>query len=114
MSVIVVGLNHTTAPVEMRERVAKRIRGDAAEGLTVSTFHALGLRMLQIEHERAGLRRGFSIFDSDDSTAQFRDLMPGAKPDAVQAMQGLVSRASDRRDGTSATTIARPHPHPAF
>src|SRR5690606_29232984 len=80
---------------EMRERVAKRIRGDAAEGLTVSTFHALGLRMLQIEHERAGLRRGFSIFDSDDSTAQFRDLMPGAKPDAIQAMQGLVSRAKN-------------------
>ena len=80
---------------EMRERVARRIRGDAAEGLTVSTFHALGLRMLQIEHERAGLRRGFSIFDSDDSMAQFKDLMPGAKPDAIQAVQGLVSRAKN-------------------
>src|SRR5690606_30574914 len=31
---------------EMRERVAKRIRGDAAEGLTVCTFHALGLKFL--------------------------------------------------------------------
>ena len=31
---------------EMRERVAKRIRGDAAEGLTISTFHALGLRLI--------------------------------------------------------------------
>src|SRR5690554_664785 len=80
---------------EMRERVARRIRADAAEGLMVSTFHALGLRMLQVEHARAGLRRGFSIFDSDDSLAQFRDLMPGAKPDAVQAMQGLVSRAKN-------------------
>ena len=28
---------------EMRERVAKRIRGDAADGLTICTFHALGL-----------------------------------------------------------------------
>ena len=80
---------------EMRERVAKRIRGDGAEGLTVSTFHALGLKLLQIEHARAGLRRGFSVFDMDDCQAQFRDLMPGAKPDAVQAMAQLVSRAKN-------------------
>src|SRR5690606_10705680 len=59
--------------------------------LTVCTFHALGLRILQVEHARVGLRRGFSIFDSDDVLAQLRDLMPGAKPDAVQAMQSLVS-----------------------
>ena len=39
---------------EMRERVARRIRGDGAEGLTVCTFHALGLRMLQIEHAKVG------------------------------------------------------------
>src|SRR5690606_15291732 len=31
---------------EMRERVAKRIRGDAADGLTICTFHALGLKFL--------------------------------------------------------------------
>jgi len=76
---------------EMRERVAKRIRGDAGEGLTICTFHALGLKVLQIEHARLGLRRGFSIFDGDDTLAQLKDLMPGAKPDAVQAMQSLVS-----------------------
>ncbi|TDK22991.1 ATP-dependent DNA helicase Rep [Luteimonas aestuarii] len=76
---------------EMRERVARRIKGDAAEGLTLCTFHALGLRILQVEHEKVGLRRGFSIFDSDDTLAQLKDLMPGAKPDAVQAMQSLVS-----------------------
>ena len=76
---------------EMRERVARRIKGDAADGLTVCTFHALGLRILQIEHEKLGLRRGFSIFDSDDTLAQMKDLMAGAKPDAVQAMQSLVS-----------------------
>jgi len=76
---------------EMRERVARRIKGDAADGLTVCTFHALGLKILQIEHARAGLRRGFSIFDSDDTLSQIKDLMPGAKPDAVQAMQSLVS-----------------------
>ena len=80
---------------EMRERVSKRIRGDGADGLTISTFHALGLKMLQIEHARIGLRRGFSIFDADDSAGQFKDLMPGVKPDVVQLMQGLVSKAKN-------------------
>src|SRR5690606_30585333 len=79
------------AAKEMRERVARRLKGDVAEGLVISTFHALGLKILQVEHARAGLRRGFSIFDSDDTLAQLKDLMPGAKPDAVQAMQSLVS-----------------------
>ena len=42
---------------EMKERVARRIKGDAAEGLTVCTFHALGLKLLQVEHAKLGLRR---------------------------------------------------------
>ena len=80
---------------EMRERVARRIKGEAAEGLTICTFHALGLKFLQIEHAAAGLRRGFSIFDADDSAAQVKDLMPGAKPDAVQASMSLISKAKN-------------------
>ncbi|TZF89874.1 UvrD-helicase domain-containing protein [Cognatilysobacter lacus] len=84
------------AAKEMRERVAKRIRGDAAEGLTICTFHALGLKFLQIEHASAGLRRGFSIFDSDDSTAQIKDLLPtGSKPDVIDAVRNLISRAKN-------------------
>ena len=81
---------------EMRERVARRLRGDAAQDLTVSTFHALGLRVLQVEHAKLGLRRGFSIFDADDSAAQFKDLLPaGSKPDVVEALKQLVSRAKN-------------------
>ena len=81
---------------EMRERVGKRIRGDAAQELTISTFHALGLRMLQIDHAKLGLRRGFSIFDADDSAAQVKDLLPpGSKPDAIEAIKQLISRAKN-------------------
>ncbi|HEV2607838.1 MAG TPA: UvrD-helicase domain-containing protein [Xanthomonadaceae bacterium] len=81
---------------EMRERVAKLLPGEKGEGLTVCTFHALGLRFLHIEHTRVGLRRGFSVFDSDDSLAQIRELSgTGAKPDAVEALRQLVSRAKN-------------------
>ena len=81
---------------EMRERVAKRIKGDAGEGLTICTFHALGLKILQIEHAKLGLKRGFSIFDSEDSSAQLKDLLPpGSKPDVIDAAKNLISRAKN-------------------
>ncbi|MEO5621987.1 MAG: UvrD-helicase domain-containing protein [Dokdonella sp.] len=81
---------------EMRERVGKLVSGVAAEGLTVCTFHALGLRFLQIEHARANLRRGFSVLDADDTHGIIKDLAPkGMKPDGLFALQSLVSRAKN-------------------
>lgn len=81
---------------EMRERVARRVKGEAAQALTVCTFHALGLKIAQIDHAKLGLRRGFSIFDADDSSAQIKDLLPtGSKPDAIEAMKRLISRAKN-------------------
>jgi len=81
---------------EMRERVGKLVSGGAAEGLTVCTFHALGLRFLQIEHARAGLRRGFSVLDADDTQGMIKELAPkGIKNDALFALQSLVSRAKN-------------------
>ncbi|MEO5561581.1 MAG: UvrD-helicase domain-containing protein, partial [Dokdonella sp.] len=81
---------------EMRERVGKLVSGIAAEGLTVCTFHALGLKFLQIEHARAGLRRGFSVLDADDTQGMIKELAPkGIKPDGLFALQSLVSRAKN-------------------
>jgi ATP-dependent DNA helicase Rep len=91
---------------EMRERVARRVQGSAADGLTVSTFHALGLRFLQIEHAKAGLRRNFSVFDADDSQSILKDLLPkGIKNDALFALQLLVSRA--KNEGLSPDEAAK-------
>ena len=63
--------------------------------MTICTFHALGLKFLQIEHAAVGLKRGFSIFDADDAAAQIKDLMHGAKPDDIEDMKNLVSRAKN-------------------
>jgi ATP-dependent DNA helicase Rep len=81
---------------EMRERAGRLVSGAGAEGLTVCTFHALGLRFLQIEHARAGLRRGFSVLDAGDTHGMLRELAPkGIKPDVLFALQALVSRAKN-------------------
>ncbi|MBS6072220.1 MAG: UvrD-helicase domain-containing protein [Actinomyces urogenitalis] len=54
------------AAAEMRERVAGLV-GPAGERMWVSTFHSACVRILRREHEAAGLRSTFSIYDSADS-----------------------------------------------
>ncbi len=79
---------------EMRERAGKLIKRDASEHEPrICTFHALGLQFLQIEHARAQLRRGFSIFDSDDTMSLIKELMPAkTKPDVMEALRHQISR----------------------
>ncbi len=78
---------------EMRERVARRIK-QSADDLSVCTFHALGLKFLQIEHARLELKRGFSVLDADDSAAIVKDLAPAVtKPEQLFALRSLVSNA---------------------
>jgi ATP-dependent DNA helicase Rep len=59
---------------EMKSRVAALLKGRNARGLTVSTFHTLGLKILRREHRPAGLRPGFSIFDQQDRAEMLREL----------------------------------------
>ena len=94
---------------EMRERTARLLKGDAAEALNVCTFHALGLRFLQIEHANLGLKRGFSVFDADDSAAIIKDLLPkGIKSDQLFALKNLVSQAKNAGlDPDAAAAAAR-------
>ena len=81
---------------EMRERAARLLKGEAADELNVCTFHALGLRFLQIEHGKLGLKRGFSVFDADDSAAIVKDLAPkAAKSDVLFALRNLLSQAKN-------------------
>ncbi len=60
---------------EMKERVGKLLKSNAAEGLTVSTFHQLGLKIIRHERKLLGLKNGFSIFDGQDSQALIKDLL---------------------------------------
>ena len=60
---------------EMKERVGTLLRGSEGKGLTVSTFHNLGLNIIRKEHARLGYKPGFSIFDESDIKALLTDIM---------------------------------------
>jgi ATP-dependent DNA helicase Rep len=77
---------------EMRERAGSRLR-DKAEALTISTFHALGLRVLQAEARFAGLRPGFSVLDADESFKALKDLAPsGISTDSLQWLRHTIGQ----------------------
>ncbi len=61
------------AAKEMTERVRLRLGGEAIKGLTISTFHSLGLRIIRSDLEKLGYRPGFSIFDTADSRGVIRE-----------------------------------------
>tara|TARA_R110000787_G_scaffold114913_3_gene224771 strand:+ start:238 stop:2337 length:2100 start_codon:yes stop_codon:yes gene_type:complete len=60
---------------EMKQRVATLLKGEASKGLTVSTFHNLGLNIIRREIKTLGYKNGFSIFDGDDARSLLRELM---------------------------------------
>ncbi|MGQ7249200.1 DNA helicase Rep [Halomonas sp. V046] len=73
---------------EMKERVGSMLKGREGHGLTVSTFHTLGLNIIRGELKALGYKPGFSLFDPEDAKALLRDLMnKDAQVDADQINQ---------------------------
>ncbi len=60
---------------EMKQRVTELLDKDLTKGLTISTFHSLGMAILREEVEASGRKKGFSIFDPQDSVFVVRELL---------------------------------------
>lgn len=59
---------------EMRERAGQLLNKEESKGLTVATFHTLGLTILKQELKKLGYKPGFSILDAQDSDLVLREL----------------------------------------
>lgn len=80
---------------EMRARVASVLASKARRGLKVATFHALGLTLLKRDVARIGLKKGFTIFDSEDAYQLLRGLLPdgqGHDREYLLTVQRHISR----------------------
>ncbi len=60
---------------EMKERVQSMLSKTESRGLKISTFHTLGLNILRKEYHKAGLKSGFTLFDSQDSLALVKEIL---------------------------------------
>lgn len=88
----VVALTFTNkAAREMSDRIRQLVDPRLAKGLTVSTFHSLGLRFLREEAEHAGLKKQFSILDSNDALAIIQELLATTDRARLKAVQQCIS-----------------------
>jgi len=110
------------AAKEMRERVLSLLSkyhssGRATDGGVplVTTFHALGVRMLREHHEVFGLRKQFTIYDRSDSVSALKKAMEKAGVDPKQfeprKILSIISRAKgDAVTQTDFASSARTYP----
>lgn len=79
---------------EMRERINAQLPKAATRGLTISTFHTLGLDILKKEYRQLGYKANFSLFDDQDSLGLLKQLTENdynGDKDLLKALQSKIS-----------------------
>ncbi|WP_367848501.1 ATP-dependent helicase [Rhodoferax sp. WC2427] len=79
------------AAMEMRDR-AKALIGRDAKDVVVSTFHALGVRMVREDGKLLGLKPQFSILDADDVTGILKDAGGSVDVATARTWQWTISK----------------------
>src|SRR6188768_3445984 len=87
------------AATEMRERLAKMIEPEKANPVTMSTFHALCVRLLRQDIDKLGYKRNFSIYDEGDTTGLIKKIITrtAAKDEKLDpnVAKSMISKAKN-------------------
>lgn len=90
------------AAKEMKYRV-KKLVGDKAEDMWISTFHSTCVRILRREIEHLGYKKNFTIYDSSDQKTLITECMKSLdindKDINPREVMGKISRAKDKMQG---------------
>lgn len=76
---------------EMQERVSKLMQGKPAKGLTVCTFHALGVQIMRQEAHRLAYKPQFSILDSADAMQIVNEILKSTDKQEIRRVQWRIS-----------------------
>ncbi len=76
---------------EMEERVATLMKDVDIKGLTITTFHSLGLKILRAEAEALGYKKQFSILDSSDCLKIIADILATTDKKLLRNVQSQIS-----------------------
>ena len=103
---------------EMKARVASLFETSTdskqrVKGLTVSTFHSLGMRILKSNLELAGLRRGFTIVDPSDALNVVIELAGKedvTKPEIAEQLLNTISTWKNAAIGPGREPLDEPNP----
>jgi len=76
---------------EMQTRVSRLLTGKPSRNLTISTFHALGVRILREDAGTLGYKPTFSILDSSDCLGIVSELAGSTDKATIRKLQALIS-----------------------
>jgi ATP-dependent DNA helicase Rep len=76
---------------EMKERIGGLLEGRAGRGLTVSTFHSLGLHILRHDAKRIGYKPQFSVLDSADAQKIISDIIKATDKQTLRRAAAVIS-----------------------
>jgi len=79
------------AAQEMAERLGQALRLPEGQRPLVATFHSLGVQMLRRDGAALGLKRNFSILDSDDAAGIVQQAIGAIDRKATRAAQHRIS-----------------------
>ena len=86
---------------EMRERIVRLLREKSRTMPLITTFHSLGVRILREFHREAGIPRGFSIWDQDDSTRAVKTILKQLDTEEWTPRQILAGISREKGAGMS-------------
>jgi DNA helicase-2/ATP-dependent DNA helicase PcrA len=86
------------AAKEMHARVKALIGYKKAEGMMVSTFHALCSRILRADIEQLGYKRNFSIYGAADQQRLIKDIMADINPEHGLSPDSILWKISDAKN----------------
>lgn len=79
------------AATEMAHRLSALLGKSRMRGLTISTFHSLGVRILREEAPLIGIKRSFSILDSQDTLGLLQELVQTTDRGRLKQLQQTIS-----------------------
>ncbi len=91
---------------EMKERVGQTLGKQESRGLTVSTFHTLGLNIIRREYKTLGLKAGFSLFDDQDQMALLKELTEDELEGDKDLLKQLLHKISNWKNDMLTPTQA--------
>lgn len=99
------------AAAEMQERVRLLLNRQESKGLTICTFHSLGLKILKTHHDHFGLTQSFSILDAHDAKVLLQQVIQKeyhCHLDTVDQIQHTISAwKNDLLDPDKAHKLAK-------
>jgi len=80
------------AATEMKERVSQLVPAKVRKGVTLSTFHSLGIRILREDIHHLGYNNLFSIYDQADQMSIIREALKSYRSDKTYDRAVVMSK----------------------